>query len=349
MKSRNHKLFRIYGFPSFGLFLYLILVLLNPLERTFVSWESYGPFDYLIEFMLCTFYAMVICETGIQLNQWMSLFYSWDHHIYSRFPLQLLLHSFVLYCLIRIFFLFDFPVYFGYDTLLHRQLIIIGVIMSLLSTTVFAAEHYFYNWTAANTRSIELERYTNQAQLEALKLQLDPHFLFNNLSTVTALIDQQPATATAYVTKLAAIYRYILGNRDRDTIFLYEEMEFINNYLFLYETRYGESIQVNIEENKTMLRAEIPPLTLQLLIENAIKHNIFSKEDPLFINIYYHEPNTMVIENNKWLKAEGRAGTKLGLKNIKERYRLLGCPLPEIVENDEIFRVEIPLIITKNS
>lgn len=344
MKKSNYKLFRIYGFPAFGMFLYLILILLNPLEGTFESWKSYGPFDFVIEFFFCTFYAIVICETGIQINKWMSVFYSWDHHIFSRFPFQLLLHSFILYCLIRVFFLFDFPAYFEYDTLLLRQIVIIGVIMSLLSTTVFAAEHYFYNWTSAKTRSIELEKYTNQAQLEALKLQLDPHFLFNNLSTVTALIDDEPAIATAYVTKLASIYRYILGNRTLDTISLQEEMGFIDNYLFLYETRYGNSILVNIEENKLIQRTEIPPLTLQLLIENAIKHNTFSNESPLCINIYYFGNSTMVIENNKSLRTELRNGTKLGLKNIAERYRLLNCPAPVIIENDELFRVEIPLI-----
>jgi sensor histidine kinase YesM len=347
MNKKGYKLFRLYGYPSFGLLLYLIFILLNPFERTYNSWKFYVAMDFFLEFTFCTIFAAALFETGIQLNKLINMFYSWERHFLSRFTIQLVVQVSVLYLLIRLFFSIDFPSRFGYDDLLTRQTIIVGIIFTLMTTAIFAAEHFFYRWTDARLRSMEMEQLSTKAQLEALKLQLDPHFLFNNLSTVTALIDRRPDTATLYVTKLSSIYRYMLANRTQHTISLEKELEFIEAYLFLYEIRYGNSIKVNIEQRSAMARFGLPPLTLQLLIENAIKHNVFSIDSPLHIHIDFPKENLMVVENNRSPKAEKEDGTQVGIRNIQERYRLLHQPEPVIVENDHLFRVEIPLIIVE--
>ncbi|EHQ26366.1 sensor histidine kinase [Mucilaginibacter paludis] len=344
MHKHSYRLYRIYGYPGFGLVLYLIMVLINPPDRIFNSWRYYAFGDFILEFGFAVAYAAALFETGIQLTAWLNHWYAWDGRIKSRFAIQFSLHILIIYLALGLFFKIKFPNYFCYDDVMFRQTVIVGVIFSLLITAVFAAEYFFYRWNDAKLKSLEMEQLTTQAQLEALKLQLDPHFLFNNLSIVTALIDDQPSTAVAYISKLSSIYRYVLANRTQNMIPLTEELEFIKAYLFLYQIRYGNGITVRIDEAGKAARCGLPPLTLQLLIENAIKHNVFSTESPLNIHIYFPEGATMIVENNKMPKAVLEESTNMGLKNIAERYRLMSG-LPPVVTNDELFfRVEIALI-----
>ncbi|MFF5383371.1 sensor histidine kinase [Pedobacter suwonensis] len=343
MHNKNYKYFRIYGYPGFGLLLYLILVLLNPFERTYNSWKLYFLLDFVFEFTITIAYAALLFEVGIQLTKLLNKWYPWETRTKRRFGIQLSLQVTIIYFVVNVFFKFKFPARFGYDELFLRQTIIVGAIFSLLITAVFAAEYFFYRWKDAGLRSLELEQLTTQAQLEALKLQLDPHFLFNNLSIVTALIEDQPATAVSYVLKLSSIYRYMLTNRTQDTITLAEELGFIESYLYLYKIRFGEGIIVKIGDSKKARALRLPPLTLQLLIENAIKHNTFTEGSPLFIHIYFPNGQSMVVENNKIPKTFELVGTKVGLKNIKERYRLLNQEAPHVTDEENLFKVEVPL------
>lgn len=348
MHKHGYRLYRIYGYPGFGLVLYLIMVLINPADRIFNSWRYYAFGDFILEFVFAVAYATALFETGIQLTAWLNKWYSWDGRIKSRFGIQFSLHVIIVYLVLSLFFKIKFPHYFGYDELMFRQTVIVGVIFSLLITAVFAAEYFFYRWNDAKLKSLEMEQLTTQAQLDALKLQLDPHFLFNNLSIITALIEDQPSTAVYYVAKLSSIYRYMLTNRMRNVIPLIEELEFIKAYLFLYQIRYGNGIHVRIDEVGLAALSGLPPLTLQLLIENAIKHNVFSTESPLNIHIYFPDGKSLVVENNKMPRSIPEPSTQMGLKNISERYRLMNNPAPAIADDGHFFRVEISLINLNN-
>ncbi|SDP27923.1 Histidine kinase [Mucilaginibacter sp. OK268] len=348
MHKHSYRLYRIYGYPGFGLVLYLIMVLINPADRIFNSWRYYAFGDFILEFVFAVAYATTLFETGIQLTAWLNKWYAWENRIKSRFGIQLSLHIIIIYIILSSFFKFKFPNYFGYDELMFRQTVIVGVIFSLLITAVFAAEYFFYRWNDAKLKSLEMEQLTTQAQLDALKLQLDPHFLFNNLSIVTALIEDQPSTAVSYIAKLSSIYRYMLTNRTQNVIALTEELEFIKAYLFLYQIRYGSGINVRIDEAGKAILSGLPPLTLQLLIENAIKHNVFSTESPLNIHIYFQDKHFMIVENNKMPKNIPEPGTNVGLKNIRERYRLINRQVPVITDDDRFFRVKVPLIDLNN-
>ena len=193
-----------------------------------------------------------------------------------------------------------------------------------------------------------MRQHATQAQLDALKLQLDPHFLFNNLSTLASLIPDNPALSVDYVIKLSSIYRYMLTNRPQNIISIKAELEFINAYLFLYQTRYGEAIHINISNIEELNNQGIAPLTLQLLIENAIKHNSFSADSPLTIDIFSKDNQWIVVRNNKSLKLTREPGSQLGLKNIRERYLLLGDGEPVINNEEDFFEVKIPLLLLNN-
>ncbi len=344
MQRKTYRWFRVYGYPGFGLILYLILVLLSPYDRTLRSWQLYRPQDFAIEFLFSVTYAAFLFETGIQLTSKLNKWIPWESQPPKRFVVQLGLHVLILYVLLDIFFKFRFPAYFGYDELMMRQTFIIGIIFTLLITAIFTAEHYFYRWNDANLKSVELEQLTTRAQLEALKLQLDPHFLFNNFSVVTALIEDQPDAAIFYVSKLSSIYRYMLKNRELNLIGLKEEIAFIRSYLYLYQVRYEDGIRVNIDVSDEIAGLLIPPMTLQLLIENAVKHNQFSSDAPLCIHISLSDNNTLNVENNVMPKFQKAQGMRTGLKNIAERYRLLNDRAPSIIQSEKRFKVELPLI-----
>ncbi|OKS84640.1 sensor histidine kinase [Mucilaginibacter polytrichastri] len=347
MHKHSYRLYRLYGYPGFGLVLYLILTLIHPDDTTLDSY--YGLGDIMLQLLFSVAYAAALFETGILLTTMLNKWYPWESRIISRFGIQLSLHIIIIYILLSLFFKVKFPAYFGYDALMIRQTFIIGIIFSLLITAVFAAEYFFYRWNDAQLKSMEMEQLTTQAQLEALKLQLDPHFLFNNLSIVTALIEDQPSTAVSYIAKLSSIYRYMLTNRTQNVIALTEELEFIKAYLYLYQIRYGDGINVRIEDARKAALFGLPPLTLQLLIENAIKHNVFSTDSPLNIHIYIPGGSkTIVVENNKTPKPIPEPSTNMGLKNITERYRLINGQEPVITNEAHFFRVEIPLIDFKN-
>lgn len=344
MHKNNYRLFRIYGYPGFGLVLYLIQVLINPYERTLNSWHFYSLQDFILEFSFSVAYAALLFESGIQLTALLNKWLPWESQTKRRFGTQLLIQIAIVYIMVNVFFRFHFPDYYEYDETTIRQIFTIGVIFSLLITAVFAAEHFFYQWNDARLKSMEMEQHTIQAQLDALKLQLDPHFLFNNLSIVTALVEDQPAVAISYIGKLSSIYRYMLTNRTQNVIPLKEELDFIKSYLYLYQIRYGNGIDVQIEEMKDDTQSCLPPLTLQLLIENAIKHNFFSTESPLTIHIFFPQGKFMVVENNRMPGINPVFSTSTGLKNIEERYRLLNEAAPVIISNEGYFRVEVPLI-----
>jgi len=343
MNSAHYRSFRIYGYPGFGLILYLIMILINPYERSVGNWKLLSRFDLAFDMLVNVGYAAAIFETGIQLTLLLNKKFSWEGRVRTRFVVQSVLHVGIITCILVLFFQISFPARFQYDQLGFQQSIILGIIFSLLVTTVFTLEYYFYKWNDSRMEVSETRKNAIQAQLDALKLQLDPHFLFNNLSTLTSLIEEDQKLAVDYVISLSSIYRYMLSNRVQNIILVSEELEFIRAYLFLYRIRYADAISIVMPQLNSYADKGIAPLTLQLLVENAIKHNLFSRKLPLLIEIYFDD-GYIVVRNNRTPKQEGGTGSRMGLKNISERYILLGHIEPLVLETDEYFIVKVPLL-----
>ena len=349
MSTHHYKLFRLYGYPGFALILYLIMFLINPYERSLQSWKQYSVLDFAFDGLVNIGYAAVIFETGIQLTIRLNKSFPWGRNIWARFIVQLFLHISVISSVFILFFQIPFPNKFDYDQLSFRQAIVFGILFALLATVVFTTEHFFYKWNDARLEASELKTHAIQAQLTALKLQLDPHFLFNNLSTLASLIEENPPTAVRYVVNLSSIYRYMLANRVQDSVPIDTELAFIKAYSFLYQTRYGSGIRINIPDNPPPPNSDIAPLTLQLLVENAVKHNVFSIESPLVIDIYFSENRWIVVRNRHTPKTVKEPGSHMGLKNIRERYELLGNITPVITEKSGFFEVRIPILPHQDS
>jgi two-component system LytT family sensor kinase len=184
-----------------------------------------------------------------------------------------------------------------------------------------------------------------RAQFEILKQQISPHFLFNSLSTLRSMIRSSNKNAENFVIKLSDIYRLLLLNKEKDTVSLKDELELIDDYSFLLYARYENMLSIDIDIPENILNYNIPTFSLQLLLENCVKHNIVSKEKPLHIKIYDSGINSITVENNLQQKVASGGDSGLGLENLIKRYELLGMPEGVIVFSDEsVFRVKIKLL-----
>jgi two-component system, LytTR family, sensor kinase len=203
---------------------------------------------------------------------------------------------------------------------------------------------YFMNELRKSVEEKEMLKSENlKAQLSALKIQVNPHFLFNNLNTLSSVIPENPRQAVDFVQQLSKVYRHILEVRDENSIILAEELEVLKAYAFLLETRFGENIDININVPKEKLRNKIVPLSLQILMENAIKHNIVSSDKPLKIEVFTQN-GCLVVCNNLQKKNQVNESTGIGLDNLRNRYRLLGNKEITVLESDNTFTVSIPII-----
>ncbi len=193
-------------------------------------------------------------------------------------------------------------------------------------------------------RAEKMESAKVEAELEALKTQIDPHFIFNSLNTLSYLITREPQSARLFNDTLAKVYRYILSNKDKDLVLLKEELEFISNYFYLLKIRFADGINMIIEIND--VSAEdflIPPISLQTLVENAIKHNEFSEMHPLDIKVAV-SANYVVVRNPVKPKEQSAPSNKIGLNNLDNRYKLITRKNIVIENNFRFFTVKLPIL-----
>ncbi|TFV97370.1 signal transduction histidine kinase [Algoriphagus kandeliae] len=203
---------------------------------------------------------------------------------------------------------------------------------------------YFFN-KKYGEKKLEAERLkllSTEAKLESLNMQLNPHFFFNNLSALSVLIHENVQLADTYLHKLSGIYRYLLNNNVHELVTLEDELEFLNDYLDLLAIRFEKSLSFDINIQVDVKKKMVPPAVLQLLVENAVKHNYFTEEEPLEIRIEAVS-DKLKISNLKQLKEALEESTGIGLQNISERYRFLNQSI-EIKDGEQFFQVTLPLI-----
>jgi LytS/YehU family sensor histidine kinase len=225
------------------------------------------------------------------------------------------------------------------DEMMILALVIILILgQNLLEFSFFLNERY-----RKSLAEVEKFRKENaEYQFEMLKLQLNPHFLFNSLNTLSSLVYEDASKASEFIRRLSDVYRYVLDNRNKELVTLKEEMDFIHSFSFLQGLRFQGMIDFRFEIDEKSLTRKIAPMTLQLLVENAVKHNVASSRKPLVISIQSDDTFISVM-NNLQPKAE-QPGTGVGLKNITSRYAFLTEKKVDIKNENQIFKVVIPLI-----
>jgi len=219
-----------------------------------------------------------------------------------------------------------------------------NLFISVLVAMIYELTYFYSRWNQANLETERLKTEQIVSQLESLKNQISPHFLFNSLNTLAAIIPEDQDQAVRFTEKLSEVYRYILQYKDQELVALETELDFIESYLFLLQIRYPQNLKVNYDICESHLVDHIAPLTLQILVENAVKHNVISRSEPLHILVYTNEAGRVVVENRLNIKTLAMNSTKTGLENIRKRYQYLSEKSVEIIQNQRIFQVSVPLI-----
>ena len=250
------------------------------------------------------------------------------------------LHVAVLFFLYRTLALSGFePEFFRLGLAMLFMVIIVAVVV-----ITYESMDSFGYWQQSRKEVDTLSKAQLQAQLDALRQQVNPHFLFNSLNSLTALISEDPQKAEAFSEELSSVYRYLLRSNDTPLVPLASELAFVDSYYHLLKTRYGDSLTLVQRILPGMEARHIPPLTLQLLIENAVKHNVILPEQPLLIDLHTNEDNYLIVSNNVQRKPSRSLSNGVGLSNILGKYAMLGQSAPVIEDDGREFRVMLPLV-----
>jgi len=218
-----------------------------------------------------------------------------------------------------------------------------ALIVSALVIATYEVLSFYLQLQSAVAEKTELERRNVESQLESLRNQVNPHFLFNSLNTLVYLIPEEPDKAVRFVQQLSKVYRYVLESRDARLIPLQDELDFLHSYIFLLKERFGDNLHVRISDLNGHADGGIVPLTLQMLFENAIKHNVLSTQKPLTIEVFV-ENGHLVVRNNLQKKNQVLDSTGVGLDNIRARYQMLTDQAVETIVSREYFTVLLPMI-----
>jgi sensor histidine kinase YesM len=223
-----------------------------------------------------------------------------------------------------------------------------NIINGFIYGSFFLAYYYYHQSKQQQVKLINYNRALAESKINQLKSQLNPHFLFNNLNILDQLIEEDKQVASDFLNEFAEIYRYVLQGLDRKTILIEEEIEFAQQYFKLMQHKYGNAYLLNIENKLTNNLVYIVPLTLQLLIENAIKHNLGTLQNPVYISVEITD-NGIEIKNNKILKQYTKTSSGKGINNLVEQYKILTKNSITVENSDELFTIKIPLILKEHT
>ncbi len=333
----NDKWFRIIGIPVLGIFFAVVYnyeelinvtvffkELLVSLAFTISLWEGNRAF---VIYMRKTFPHNEQTVKRLVIQSVISILYTWAATWIISY----------LFSLIRV------CSHDPYETFIMS---FFNLVPTFFVISIYEGAYFFMEWKKNFQRSEALAKENIRSQFEALKNQLDPHFLFNSLNTLAALIDDHNEPAQKYLEQLSDVYRYVLLSRQKETVPLQEELSFVASYIYLNKTRFRDNLVVVNKIPEDAMQQRVAPLSLQILVENAIKHNVISKDKPLMLRIFIDKHGYITVENNVQKKNILEKSTKTGLQNIINRYALLTSSKVEVIHNTDVFSVRIPPIVS---
>ncbi len=250
-----------------------------------------------------------------------------------------------------IFFVYDYFSILGYQ-LRRLDLLeggIIGFCVNLIFETLYESDYVLSRFKESVIERRKLQEFSLQQEFAALKGQVNPHFLFNCFNTLSSLIVEDKQKAEVFLNELSKVYRYLLRSNESGVSTVQNEIKFIGSYYQLLKTRHGDAVELNVEIDKRYDPYLLPSLSLQLLVENVVKHNVLSKNKPLVIDIFTTAGNKLVVNNNLQRRTVKVPSGKVGLENIRTKYELLGQPGFQVMEDKNNFTVVLPLIWNDNA
>lgn len=330
----------------------VLMAILMPPCAIVMNLMVYGSryFHSIKEFLIPTFVTLPIMMTSWMLQT------SVGHYFFKRMPhvkdsFQRIITYVSINSLINAltvslaFFVFSYFHILSYTFNMQGWLwcLLAGIICCIVIHAFYETTAFVERTTASELEAERLKKEQLQTQFNSLKGQLSPHFLFNSLNSLSSLIATHPDKAETYVEEMSRVYRYLLRSNEEQLFTLQKEIEFIESYNHLLKTRFGNGFIPEIKVHENMKAYLLPPMTLQLLVENAVKHNIADPDTPLHLKIYTADEK-LIVSNNLQKKMKSVNSEGVGLSNIISKYKLLGQPDVEIKETAATFTVTLPLI-----
>jgi len=332
--------FRLVLIPFFGIIIPIVTGMID--HNTFTSWQV--KFSYLYTIGI----AYIVWEGNRYLLFTLRAYFNWLNKPLRKIFALLLAVSFYTIPISALLLTGWYHIFFkgqvNWDIVTTATLII--MICVIFITHVYETVFLVKQAESDQLKKEQLERARAEAELQALKTQIDPHFIFNSLNTLSHLIEDKPEKARIFNDTLAEVYRYILQNKSRDLVLLREEMEFLEHYFALLKIRFEQAVQLKIPGDVASFdQYLIPPISLQILVENAIKHNEFSDADPLTVTVNMID-DALIVKNALHRKELRKPSSKIGLQNLNERYRLIVRKAITIDDTQNEFKVSLPLLKT---
>ena len=332
--------------------LLLVLLAVSCVISFFTCLRCFGsPQMMLVNFILTFVYTTGLWLANGYSVDWLDKYAGWKQAPARRMVLTLLvslLGSLAVIMLVRL----GYILYRHKDpALLFSAEYVDGYVFPLVITVICSlfmhSRSFLLGWREALVRNERLQKEMAQAEAESLRQQLDPHFLFNALNALTSLVEDEPKVAVRFIRQLSQVYRYVLDSRQREVVPLAEELEFAKSYLFLQNIRYGEALLVELPRPEDVpFNAVVPPLSLQLLLENALKHNAASVSQPLHLRIVLDAAaKTLTVRNTlrpRRLAPEESLG--IGLPNLTARYAHLTAAPVQVARTEQEFVVTLPVL-----
>lgn len=352
IKNKLDKIrYRLILPPVICFILYVLTFLINRSELDAYTPEYLYSVSFLFEVLSSLLFSFLFSELSLGYSRFIFRNFTNINKPYR----SLLIHNVLLFILNNItVFLFAYLISILLDAepnlvFKFQRLYLFGIISTFV-TSVYASVFYIEHLVYLEKKREELEwkvlkekERAAHAQLISLKLQIDPHFMFNNFSILSELIEEDKKMAVSFLENLSKVYRYIIQNLDRTLISVVEELHFLDAYIYLLKIRYENMVRVTIDDELRSCNGNLPPAVLQLLVENAIKHNVASPANPLVISIR-KEHHLIVVENRLNKMSTKMHSTHLGHKNIMERYSILSDMEPVIEETEKYYRVSLPIL-----
>ena len=288
----------------------------------------------------------IIMTSGLWIGCMLIVFFLWDKYPWELTPVKhLILEIMLILVYTNAFSYAIYKIESYFNLVSESEGMFMGIILTNLITFLITAIHeaveFYKQWKLNFSKSARLEKDNIEAKYEMLKTQINPHFLFNSLNSLTTIVEEN-SNAVEYIQNLSEFLRYMLKSRDRQLVLVREEVGVLRKYVNLQYSRFKDNLKIDIAIDEKFFHYTTPPLVLQMLVENCIKHNIVSKEKPLKIKVSA-EKGWLMVENNLQKKNDMHS-TGQGLRNISERYRYFTTQQVKIHETNSIFRVSIPLL-----
>ncbi|APA63008.1 2TM domain-containing protein [Maribacter sp. 1_2014MBL_MicDiv] len=323
----------------------MVMVLIRLL---FSDWQNITVYRELQFAGISFLYSFVLTCVNAYYNDFISKIYSWDKQTKKRLwygAIGSIVLTVLAFGVVRCF---TEMVIFGetFDQFVSGEKIEYYIYALIITLVVSLFLHAFYFYKALQDTKVKEQKIiagSASAKFDALKNQLDPHFLFNSLNVLTSLIEEDPMQAQKFTTSLSKVYRYVLEQKSKNLISVDEELKFARTYVRLLKMRFEDSIVFEIPDEATNPEAKIVPLSLQLLLENAVKHNVVTSAKPLHIKIY-EEDGYLYVINNLQEKQVVKKSSGVGLQNIRQRYAILTKKEMQIFKSGTEFKVRLPML-----